>query len=316
MLIHCRRMNSLFAASQYWKDYDVFYRQKMSSFGYSRKAVIELASRYKSLVEEIEEQKSNAKSIRPQDQAEAEKMLFTELCEFCLWGNATDLSLLTNLSYSDVQALQGSEARKSAEKNILVNDIGAAFEALMLAKDSDEESKKKRCVHVVLDNAGFELYVDLVFAGYLIAAGYATEVVLHPKEIPWFVSDATTTDFEALLQALNNPTSAFASSSSNETSEAKDSTLSQEECGVLSYLYHRLSTLRGEGKITIQENSFWHQPGSHWRMPKTAPQLFEGFKQSELVVFKGDLHYRKLTADVSLFIFSTFAQALISHLIF
>ena len=177
-------MNTFFAVSQHWKEYDVFYRQKMSSFGYSRKAVVELASRYKSLVEEIEQQKANAKSTVPQNQAEAERVLFIELCEFCLWGNATDLSLLTNLSYSDVQALQGSEARKSAEENILVNDIGAAFEVLKLAKSSDEGSKTKRCIHIILDNAGFELYVDLVFAGYLIAADLATEVVLHPKEIP------------------------------------------------------------------------------------------------------------------------------------
>ena len=292
-------MNTFFVASKCWKGYDVFCRQKISSFGYSRKAVVELASRYKDLVEEIEQQNSNAKPTVPYDQTEAEEVLFTELCEFCLWGNATDLSLLTNLSYNDVQALQGSEARQLAEKNILANDIGAAFEVLKLAKGSSKESKRKRCVHIVLDNAGFELYVDLVFAGYMIAAGYATEIVLHPKEIPWFVSDATATDFEALLRALQNPVSAFAPDSSNETSEEKDSLLSQDESAVLFYLHYRLSTLRSEGKIIIQENSFWHQPGSHWRMPMTAPQLFECLKESELVIFKGDLHYRKLTADVS-----------------
>jgi uncharacterized protein YqfA (UPF0365 family) len=32
-------------------------------------------------------------------QPEAEKLLFTEMFEICLWGNATDLSLLTNLSF-------------------------------------------------------------------------------------------------------------------------------------------------------------------------------------------------------------------------
>ena len=94
--------------------------------------------------------------------------------------------------------------------------------------------------------------------------------------------------------------SAFASECSNEISEAQDSPLSQEESAVLSRLHHSLSNLHREGQITIQEGSFWHQAGSHWRMPKAAPQLFEAFKQSELVIFKGDLHYRKLTADVSL----------------
>ena len=46
----------------------------------------------------------------PHDE-EAEKILFMEMCEICLWGNATDLSLLTSLSYDDIQKLQGSEAR-------------------------------------------------------------------------------------------------------------------------------------------------------------------------------------------------------------
>ena len=91
-----------------------------------------------------------------------------EMCEICLWGNATDLSLLTSLTYEDIQKLQGSEARKASEKNILVNDLEAAYDALLEAKKVGKESRQ---VDIVLDNAGFELYVDLILAGFLLSAG-------------------------------------------------------------------------------------------------------------------------------------------------
>ena len=61
---------------------------------------------------------------------QAEKLLFIEMCEICLWGNATDLSLLTSLTYEDIQKLQGSEVRRQSEKNIIVNDLEAAYESL------------------------------------------------------------------------------------------------------------------------------------------------------------------------------------------
>ena len=280
----------------------------MSSFGYSRKAVVELASRYRDLVWEIEHQKNtNDASAAAVDKAEAEEVLFTELCECCLWGNATDLSLLTSLTYNDLQALQGSEARKSAEKNILVNDIRAAFKVLKLARDEGEDGEatmttttttaRRRRVHIALDNAGFELYVDLVFAGYLLAVGLATEVVVHGKEIPWFVSDVTPSDFETLLAALTEPAKSF--SMDTDDREAGAGSMPSGEKDVLLFLSRHLNSLRDQGKIRMQTSPFWHQPGSHLRMPKAAPRLFEDLQRSELVIFKGDLHYRKLTSDVS-----------------
>ena len=41
---------------------------------------------------------------------EARKLLFVEMTEVALWGNATDLSLLSNLSLDQIQSLQGREA--------------------------------------------------------------------------------------------------------------------------------------------------------------------------------------------------------------
>ncbi|KAI1377050.1 DUF89-domain-containing protein [Hypoxylon crocopeplum] len=288
-----RRLNTSFSLSSHWKTYDVFSRQKIKTFRSSRPAVLELAARYKDLVTEIENDKGKA-SI---EHEEAHKILFLEMCEICLWGNATDLSLLTSLTYEDIQKLQGSEARKASEKNILVNDLEAAYEVLKKAK---QEGRKERRVDIVLDNAGFELYVDLILAGYLLSSGLATLVVLHPKSIPWFVSDVLPGDFAALLSALASPKRFYETPSDDE--KLQDQTplpLSEQEAGDLTFLFQEWAKMHAEGQLILRPNPFWTHPGSFWRLPSVEKALFEDLKTSEVVIFKGDLNYRKLTGDAA-----------------
>lgn len=292
-----RRISSIFKLTQKWKSYDIFARQKMSTFRSSRPAVLELAARYKEIVTELES-KHTIKGAKTQEELEeAEKILFTEMCEICLWGNATDLSLLTNLSYEDIQKLQGSEARKASEKNIIVNDLGKAFEVLRAAQKS---GKKERRVDIVLDNAGFELFVDLILAGYLLAAGLATTIVLHPKSIPWFVSDVLPQDFASLISALADPQSFYNTPTEDEKNAGREPTpLSDAETSGLQFLFENWSRYHAEGQLVMRSNTFWTAGGSFYRLPKSEPHLLEDLKESELVIFKGDLNYRKLTADVS-----------------
>lgn len=228
---------------------------------------------------------------------EAEQILFMEMCEICLWGNATDLSLLTSLTYEDIQKLQGSEARKASEKNILVNDLPAVYKLL---KQGQIDGRMERRVDIVLDNAGFELYVDLILAGYLLSAGLASHVVLHPKSIPWFVSDVLPSDFAALLHAIASPKAFYETQSDDE--QLQDITpepLSDKDHDDLAFLFHEWSQLHAEGQLILRPNRFWTHPGSFWRLPFTQKDLFEDLKSSEVVIFKGDLNYRKLTCDVS-----------------
>jgi hypothetical protein len=227
---------------------------------------------------------------------DAEKILFMEMCEICLWGNATDLSLLTSLTYEDIQKLQGSDARKASEKNIIVNDLGAAYDVLKKAK---KEGKKERRVDIVLDNAGFELYVDLILAGFLLSSGLATNIILHPKSIPWFVSDVIPGDFAALLNALVSPQAFYSMPSEDEKNADKTpEPLSQKEIDELSFLFQEWSGFYAEGQLLLRPNRFWTEGGSYWRLPTSEPRLHEDLKESELVIFKGDLNYRKLTGDV------------------
>lgn len=268
----------------------------MSTFRSSRPAVLELASRYNGISKQLNSKESALGSASEEERENAEKVLFTEMCEICLWGNATDLSLLTNLSYEDIQKLQGSDARKAAEKNIVVNDFAAAFSVLRDAQKSDATDRR---VDIVLDNAGFELFVDLILAGYLLQAGLATNIVLHPKNVPWFVSDVVPKDFADLLGVLVNAKHFYETPSEDDQAHGlTPQPLSSKESGDLQALFENWSTLYSEGKIVLRPNRFWTEGGSYWRLPKTAPSLYKDLKESELVIFKGDLNYRKLTGDV------------------
>lgn len=304
-----RRMATLFALSSHWRTYDVFERQKLSTFQSSRPAVIELASRYRDIMTQLSSQSSD---LPDAEKTMAEQVLFSEMCEICLWGNATDLSLLTNLSYEDIQKLQGSKARKAAEKNILVNDLPAVFQHLKQTQQAKPNAKRR--VDIVLDNAGFELFVDLILAGYLVRSGLATTVVLHPKNIPWFVSDVMPKDFLQLLNALRDP-QAFYTGQTDEAHAAgvtahAATPLAATEVENVKFLFDDWSRLHADGQLVLRPNAFWTAAGSYWRMPATHPDLYADLRCAELVVFKGDLNGRKLAGDCEWDAATPFAESL------
>lgn len=232
--------------SQYprFKGYDVFARQKRSTFRSSKVAILELAARYRTITAQ-----SAVKDTA------SELVLFQEMCEVCLWGNATDLSLLTSLTYEDIQKLQGSQARETQSKNVLINDLPAAFEALKYAQIENPSGGR---VDIVLDNAGFELYVDLLLAGYLLSTGLASKVVFHPKSIPWFVSDVVPADFTDLLSALADPEKFFNGSNAGVHSKNQPS-LTAKETDDLLLLWEEWNGFLRSGKMVIREDPFGQQ---------------------------------------------------------
>ncbi|KAL9080292.1 MAG: hypothetical protein Q9157_000942 [Trypethelium eluteriae] len=304
-----RRMSTLFQLTRHWRDYDVFSRQKMATFKSSRPAVLELAARYKELITQLSSDSDAIASKSQEEIEQTEHIIFTEMCEICLWGNATDLSLLTNLSYDDIQKLQGSKARKAAEANIIANDLPDAFRILRRARKNGREKETR--VDIILDNAGFELFVDLILAGYLLSAGFASYIVLHPKSIPWFVSDVLPKDFSDLLNVMADPKAFYETPSEDEQHRGiTPQSLSEQDNKEIAFLFQHWSELHADGKLVIRPNRFWTEAGSYWRLPKAAPSLYDDLKESELVIFKGDLNYRKLTGDAMWDPTTPFTQAI------
>ncbi|BFZ54151.1 Hairy/enhancer-of-split with YRPW motif protein 2 [Savitreella phatthalungensis] len=273
-----RTLRTFFSHTRHWQSHDPFLRSKDSTFRSSRRAVVELAVRYEKLVDELKTHPYAEMSER------ARRLLWLEMAQISLWGNATDLSLLTSLSYDDLQKLQGAEAIAKSQENIISNDLESAWSAL-----KDVQGGR---IDLVLDNAGFELFADLVLATYLLETGHADHVILHPKDIPWFVSDVTPADVAHLFSALASHTTYFGGGGKDENAveDAKGA-------AAMDHLVGRWTELYADGRIVIRPHPFWTTAHPFGRLGKLAPELVDDLKESDLVVFKGDLNYRKLVGD-------------------
>ena len=134
--------------------------------------------------------------------------------------------------------------------------------------------KKSYTATIVLDNSGFELFTDLCFAEWLLSTQLAHSVVLHCKSLPWFISDVTEKDFHWTLDQL--------CSSDNSS---------------LCYLGKKWQERVKSGSLVIVTDPFWTTSYEYAAMSKVAPELYKSLSSSFVVIFKGDLNYRKLISD-------------------
>ena len=130
---------------------------------------------------------------------------------------------------------------------------------------------------IVMDNCGFELFTDLCLADFLLTTGLVDRVRLRIKDQPWFVSDTTQADLDwSLEQLLTNP---------------EDSALGQ--------LARRWETHLRNKSWTVHSDGFWTYPHSYHEMSATDPELYQDLSTDSLVIYKGDLNYRKLVGDLN-----------------
>jgi hypothetical protein len=184
-------------------------------------------------------------------------VLFETLLHSALWGNRADLS---NLTVKE-QAQAGLAAQ--AERHLLLIDHTAQIQALLAAG--------VRRVDFINDNVGLDSLFDLALAGFLLAHGWAQEVVMHLKDRPFFVSDAMPQDIEAVLAAL-----AMSASPS------------------VRGLAARLAADRAAGRLRLQTDPFW----TSFQMFRDLPAaLRTDIGAAALAIVKGDVNYRRLLDD-------------------
>ncbi|EMD35051.1 hypothetical protein CERSUDRAFT_116552 [Gelatoporia subvermispora B] len=305
-----RLLRSYFTQTKQWRTYDPFLSQKQDTFQKSSKAIFQLAT----TMHELEADKQKLAS-----DADALNVIFKEMIQMCLWGNATDLSMLTQITHDDIQNLQsvGRDAQAARKQYILRDDQDKVWAHLQSLSGSNGSR-----VDFVLDNAGFELFTDFVFADFLVTyTPYVSKVVFHPKLIPWFVSDVTPPDFKAALESLLSPTF-FPSSSGNTewpvppVAQAPEPRVVQtppdlpESRNHLRVMVERWQKYLEEGVFQLSvpldtplgashvKANFWTSPWPYWNMKELAKDVHDSLHDSGLVIFKGDLNFRRLTGDV------------------
>ena len=157
----------------------------------------------------------------------------------------------------------------------------AGLEARILSNQGEEawrglHARRGNIVDIVMDNSGFELFTDLCLADFLLSSGLASVVRLRVKEQPWFVSDTTPHDLAWSLERLE---------------------MGREE--VLQKLGARWREHLAEGRWTVHADQFWTLPHTFSEMAEADPDLYSTLGQAVLVIFKGDLNYRKLVGDLN-----------------
>jgi hypothetical protein len=175
-----------------------------------------------------------------------------ELLRLALFGNRIDLSFAASRAH-------GLEADAA---DLLIDDREAA---VRLLRD------RSGPVHVILDNAGTELTLDLVLVDALVET-LGAPVVLHAKVHPTFVSDATEADLRAFL----------------------DESRFVPRTRAARALVGRLRAASSSGKLRVTSHWFWNGPESLWDLPL---ELERELGTARLVIVKGDANYRRAVGD-------------------
>lgn len=144
------------------------------------------------------------------------------------------------MSLEEIKNLQGADVRKKNEEKILVNHIEKAWDVLYADSKQNDGSR----VDIILDNAGFELYADLSLVLFLLDSKLAKNVILHPKNIPWFVSDVLPIDLVKTINYL------------------KDSSFFPEGREQIDYFVSKLQGYLDDGSLSVRTSAFWTTPTS------------------------------------------------------
>ncbi|KAJ2807273.1 Hairy/enhancer-of-split with YRPW motif protein 2 [Coemansia helicoidea] len=278
-----RRIAALFRRSQHWAGHDFFAARKEATFRASMAAVAKLCARTEALA---------AQTAGDAAGPALRQVAFAELLQASLWGNQTDLSMFPDLTSDALEAMQARILSGANSAKIVVNDTDRVWQIVSRIK--------RGRIDIVLDNAGFELLQDVLLAHWLVAAGIAAKVVFHPKRVPWYVSDVTTRDFHWLVDAVRDPSLAGAAGP-----------LPPADAAALGRLGARWAELLADGTWELRDELFWTGPYGYRYLPTEGRDAWEGaLLKADVVLFKGDLNYRKLVYDLEWPVSTPFADAL------
>lgn len=251
----------------------LIYRQYLQSFDYFRKqkenALITSKESMTNVLQHI-----NKMYIDNETKSKSELCeYFIKIIKLNLWGNRADLSISAG---TEIQHITDPFlAIESYDTCILVNKSMDIWNCI-LSSAASSKSSENIIIDIIQDNSGYELFTDFVLADFLLENKLATKIRFHVKAIPWFVSDVTKHDFHWTLETLSACTD--------------NNILSNFGIKLLNYLKLKQFEL-------CEIDYFWTGPYEFDRMATVQPKLYEQLSTSQLLIFKGDLNYRKLLGD-------------------
>ncbi|CAB07370.1 Sugar phosphate phosphatase [Caenorhabditis elegans] len=223
---------------------------------------------------QIEESAAFINKISAKDAPVHELFGINTILKMSLWGNRADMSLTGGDDHT--LAMSSMSASSKLADFVLIDDVNDMIVKVLGPLKINANHETNRRIDIILDNSGVELTGDLIVAEFFISRGFADKVVIHGKAIPWFVSDVTKPDLDWTIEQLKN------GENIGEESRA---------------LGEKLEKRMKSGQIVYQDHLFWISPHAYYAMEKEARDLYDDLKNSSLIIFKGDLNYRKLVGD-------------------
>ena len=196
---------------------------------------------------------------KPLDYDQVKRNL-TRLLVHNLWGNQADLSMWP--------AGKGERPDHQditiQQEHILDDDSAEMIDYLF-------SLNRPARINFIIDNTGLELVNDLILADYLLSTQLASSIRFNLKVHPTYVSDALIWDVKQTIALL-----------------ASDSHIGVQD--LAKRLIHHLET----DCLELVDHIFWTSPLSFWEMPVS---LWEQLADSDLLISKGDVNYRRLLGD-------------------
>lgn len=247
-----RRLYSFFENSRYLRNFDYFAEFKREDLEISNKAIIKLTEATRNLSKDYES--------------------FSKLMRINMWSNHFEVQL--NAYVFDAEdsrpAIEVLDSVANLDKCLLVDDTVLVWNCLQKAKGQNEI-----ILDYICDNGGFEIFTDLLYMEYVLDHHLVTQVRLHVKAIPWYISDIMEHDVHWTISYLQKFPNQLVSSLGN-----------------------KLHSMMQSKRIIVAPLSyFWTGPQSYFVMIDSNEELYNYISKAQLAIFKGDLNYRKLLGD-------------------
>lgn len=296
LLVECylyRKIKEAALQTNHLKVFDPFVEQKQAACRSSLAQMIVVANHLLGIEKVIHD---SANHSHPSERSE-----FNLFIQLALWANKSDLSI-SCMSADKVQQQKIAshdirEALENMQSNILCDNSSDLWFKVQSLKDKIKAGYKDNsltCIDLVTDNSGYEVYIDLCLLHLFVLLFCGQEINeslkfrIHVKRMPWFVSDTLRQDIRSLINFMTGT----------------DQDVSLQTIG------HKWQMFLDSNSWQIHEHKFWTLPHDFSEMPLVAPDLYRSLKESSLILFKGDLNYRKLTGDRKWHILTPFRVAL------